>query len=206
VSDDQRKPLPDANWLATVQHGLAEGVYTFNARPVDPYLAFLGRISPEKRPDRAITIAKRLGMRLKLAAKVDAADAAYFRDQIRPLLNNPLTEFVGEIRDAEKSAFLGNASALLFPIDWPEPFGLVLIEAMACGTPVIAWRRGSVEEIVEEGKTGFIVDTEEDAMRAILNVHQIDRRMVRRVFEQRFTAHVMGRNYLRLYWRLCGAA
>ena len=206
VSDDQRKPLPDANWLATVQHGLAEGVYAFNKRPVDPYLAFLGRISPEKRPDRAITIAKRLGMRLKLAAKVDAADASYFRDQIRPLLNDPLIEFVGEISDAEKSAFLGNASALLFPIDWPEPFGLVMIEAMACGTPVIAWRRGSVEEIVEQGKTGFIVDTEEDAMRAVLNLHQIDRRMVCHVFEQRFTADAMARNYLRLYWRLCGAA
>ncbi len=206
ISDDQRKPLASANWLATVQHGLAESVYALNERPVEPYLAFLGRISPEKRPDRAITIAKRLGMRLKLAAKVDAADAAYFRNEIKPLLDHPLIEFVGEISDAEKSAFLGNASALLFPIDWPEPFGLVMIEAIACGTPVIAWRRGSVAEIIEEGKTGFIVETEDEAMRALLKLHEIDRRTVRRVFEQRFTAHVMARNYLRLYWRLCGAA
>jgi glycosyltransferase involved in cell wall biosynthesis len=205
ISDDQRKPLAKANWLATVQHGLAENVYAFNERPVDPYLAFLGRISPEKRPDRAITIAKRLGMRLKIAAKVDAADAAYFRDQIKPLLDDPLIEFVGEISDLEKSAFLGNASALLFPIDWPEPFGLVMIEAMACGTPVVAWRCGSVAEIIEQGKTGFIVDTEEQAMTAVLNLGQINRGTVRRVFEKRFTADVMARNYLRLYWRLRGA-
>ena len=206
ISNDQRKPLTDANWLATVQHGLAENVYAFNERPVDPYLAFLGRISPEKRPDRAITIAKRLGLRLKIAAKVDVADAAYFRDHIKPLLDDPLIEFVGEINDAEKSAFLGNASALLFPIDWPEPFGLVMIEAMACGTPVVAWRCGSVTEIIEQGKTGFIVDTEDEAASAVLNLPQIDRRAVRQVFEKRFTANVMARNYLRLYWRLCGAA
>lgn len=206
ISEDQRKPLADANWLATIQHGLAESVYAFNERPADPYLAFLGRISPEKRPDRAIAIAKRLGMRLKLAAKVDAADTAYFRDQIKPLLDDPLIEFVGEIGDGEKSAFLGDASALLFPIDWPEPFGLVLIEAMACGTPVIAWRCGSVEEIIDPGKTGFVVDSEDEAVSAVLNLHQIDRRTVRRVFEERFTADVMARNYLRLYWRLCGAA
>jgi glycosyltransferase involved in cell wall biosynthesis len=174
--------------------------------PSDPYLAFLGRISPEKRPDRAISIAKRLGMRLKIAAKVDAADASYFRDEIKPLLADPLIEFIGEIGDSEKSAFLGNASALLFPIDWPEPFGLVLIEAMACGTPVIAWRCGSVSEIIDDGKTGFIVDTEDEAVRAILKLDQLDRRTVRRVFQERFTADVMARNYLRLYWRLCGAA
>jgi glycosyltransferase involved in cell wall biosynthesis len=206
ISDDQRKPLADANWLATVQHGLAQNVYAFNERPVDPYLAFLGRISPEKRPDRAITIAKRLGMRLKIAAKVDAADATYFRDHIKPLLDDPLIEFIGEISDAEKSAFLGNAIALLFPIDWPEPFGLVMIEAMACGTPVVAWRCGSVGEIVEHGKTGFIIGTEDEAVRAVLNLPQIDRRTVRKVFEERFTADVMARNYLPLYWRLCGAA
>ncbi|HLN84812.1 MAG TPA: glycosyltransferase family 4 protein [Candidatus Limnocylindrales bacterium] len=206
ISDDQRKPLADANWLATVQHGVAEGVYSFNATPNDPYLAFLGRISPEKRPDRAISIAKRLGMRLKIAAKVDAADAAYFRDEIKPLLADPLIEFIGEIGDDEKSAFLGNANALLFPINWPEPFGLVLIEAMACGTPVIAWRCGSVCEIVDNGRTGFIVDTEDEAVRAVVNLDQLDRRTVRRVFQERFTADVMARNYLRLYWRLCGAA
>jgi glycosyltransferase involved in cell wall biosynthesis len=174
--------------------------------PSDPYLAFLGRISPEKRPDRAIAIAKRLGMRLKIAAKVNAADTAYFRDEIKPLLADPLIEFIGEIGDSEKSAFLGNAGALLFPIDWPEPFGLVLIEAMACGTPVIAWRCGSVAEIVDHGKTGFIVDTEDEAVRAVLKLDQLDRRTVRRVFEERFTSDVMARNYLRLYRRLCGAA
>jgi len=206
ISDDQRKPLASANWLATIHHGLAEGVYSFNTTPSDPYLAFLGRISPEKRPDRAISIAKRLGMRLKIAAKVDAVDVGYFRDEIKPLLADPLIEFIGEIGDSEKSAFLGNANALLFPIDWPEPFGLVLIEAMACGTPVIAWRCGSVSEIIENGKTGFIVDTEDEAVGAVLKLDQLDRRMVRKVFQERFTADVMARNYLRLYWRLCGAA
>ena len=144
-------------------------------------------------------------MRLKMAAKVDAVDAAYFRDEIKPLLDDPLIEFIGEIGDGEKSAFLGNAVALLFPIDWPEPFGLVLIEAMACGTPVIAWRCGSVAEIVEDGKTGFIVDSEDEAVRAVEKLHKLDRRVVRRVFQERFTADVMARNYLRLYWRLCGA-
>jgi glycosyltransferase involved in cell wall biosynthesis len=206
ISDDQRTPLASANWLATIHHGLAEGVYAFNKTPSDPYLAFLGRISPEKRPDRAIAIAKRLGMRLKIAAKVDAVDAGYFRDEIKPLLADPLIEFIGEIGDSEKSAFLGNAGALLFPIDWPEPFGLVLIEAMACGTPVIAWRCGSVAEIVDHGKTGFIVDTEDEAVRAVLKLDQLDRRTVRRVFGERFTSDVMARNYLRLYRRLCGAA
>jgi len=206
ISDAQRKPLASANWLATIHHGLAEGVYSFNKVPSDPYLAFLGRISPEKRPDRAIAIAKRLGMRLKIAAKVDPVDAGYFRDEIKPLLADPLIEFIGEIGDGEKSAFLGNANALLFPIDWPEPFGLVLIEAMACGTPVIAWRCGSVSEIIDHGKTGFIVDSEDEAVRAVLELDQLDRRTVRRVFQKRFTADVMARNYLRLYWRLCGAA
>jgi len=206
ISDDQRRPLADANWLATIHNGLAEHVYSFNETPEDPYLAFLGRISPEKRPDRAISIARRSGMRLKIAAKVDEADATYFRDEIKPLLADPMVQFVGEISDAEKSAFLGNAAALLFPIDWPEPFGLVLIEAMACGTPVIAWDCGAVSEIVAEGITGFIVDTEDDAVRAVRKLDQLDRRTVRRAFEERFTADVMARNYLRLYWRLCGAA
>ena len=205
ISDDQRAPLPEANWLATIPHGLAESIYTFNPAPTQPaYLAFLGRISPEKRPDRAIAIAKRSGMRLKIAAKVDAADAAYFHEVIEPLLDHPLVEFVGEIGDSEKSAFLGNAQALLFPIDWPEPFGLVMIEAMACGTPVIAWRCGSVPEIVDHGETGFIVATEDEAVAALTRLQLIDRRRVRDVFEQRFTATVMARNYLRLYWRLCG--
>ena len=206
ISDDQRKPLASANWLATVHHGLAADVCSFDETPDASYLAFLGRISPEKRPDRAISIAKRLGMRLKIAAKVDAVDAAYFRDEIEPLLADPLIEFIGEIGDGEKSAFLGNAAALLFPIDWPEPFGLVMIEAMACGTPVIAWRCGSVCEIIEDGKTGFIVESEEEAVRAVRKLDQLDRRTVRSVFQERFTAHVMARNYLRLYWRLCAAA
>jgi len=202
ISEDQRTPLPDANWLATVQHGIAPELYRFTAVPEEPYLAFLGRISPEKRPDRAIAIAKRSGLRLKIAAKVDAADAAYFREVIEPLLDHPLVEFVGEIGDHAKSAFLGNAKALLFPIDWPEPFGLVMIEAMACGTPVVAWRRGSVPEIVDHGETGFIVETEDEAVAAVERLHLIDRRVVRDVFERRFTANVMARNYLQLYWRL----
>jgi glycosyltransferase involved in cell wall biosynthesis len=206
ISDDQRRPLASANWLATVHHGVANDAYSFNEMPRDPYLAFLGRISPEKRHDRAISIAKRLGMRLKIAAKVDAVDAAYFRDVIKPLLADPLIEFIGEIGDDEKSAFLGNAAALLFPIDWPEPFGLVLIEAMACGTPVIAWRCGSVPEIIEDGTTGFIVDTEDEAVRAVRKLQLLDRRVVRAVFQERFTADAMARAYLRLYWRLCGAA
>ena len=159
---DLRRPAPTARrreLAATVQHGLAARAFTASRRaPQDGYLAFLGRISPEKRPDRAIAIAKRSGLPLKIAAKVDAADTAYFHEVIEPLLDDPLVEFVGEIGDGEKSAFLGNAAALLFPIDWPEPFGLVMIEAMACGTPVVAWRCGSVPEIVDHGETGFIVD------------------------------------------------
>ena len=153
-------------------------------------------------PDRAIAIAKRAGLPLKIAAKVDAVDTAYFHEVVEPLLDHPLIEFVGEIGDSEKSAFLGNAQALLFPIDWPEPFGLVMIEAMACGTPVIAWHCGSVPEIVDHGETGFIVATEDEAVAALARLQLIDRRRVRDVFEERFTATVMARNYLRLYWRL----
>jgi glycosyltransferase involved in cell wall biosynthesis len=203
ISDDQRKPLPDANWLATIPHGLAEDAYRFTAAPRDPYLAFLGRISPEKRPDRAIAIAKRCGLRLRIAAKVDDVDRAYFREIVEPLLDHPLIEFVGEIGDGEKSAFLGNASALLFPIDWPEPFGLVMLEAMACGTPVIAWGCGSVPEIIDEGETGYIVNSEDEAVSAITKLADIDRGRVRKVFEERFSSTVMARNYLRLYWRVC---
>ena len=207
ISDDQRAPLAEANWLATIPHGLAERIYTFNPAPRQPaYLAFLGRISPEKRPDRAIAIAKRAGLPLKIAAKVDPVDTAYFHEVIEPLLDHPLIEFVGEIGDSEKSAFLGNAQALLFPIDWPEPFGLVMIEAMACGTPVIAWHCGSVPEIVDHGETGFIVASEDEAVAALTRLQRIDRRRVRNVFEHRFTATVMARNYLRLYWRLYAGA
>jgi glycosyltransferase involved in cell wall biosynthesis len=202
ISDAQRRPLPDANWRATIQHGLAQNLYDFTAAPHEPYLAFLGRISPEKRPDRAIAIARQSGLRLKIAAKVDAADRVYFHEVIEPLLQDPLIEFIGEIGDAEKSAFLGNARALLFPIDWPEPFGLVMIEAMACGTPVIAWRCGSVPEVIDDGVSGFIVDSEAEALAAVARLDRLDRRVVRHQFENRFSADVMARNYLQLYWRL----
>jgi glycosyltransferase involved in cell wall biosynthesis len=201
ISDDQRRPLPGANWLATVPHGLATDGFRFTATPREPYLAFLGRISPEKRPDRAIELARRTGIPLKIAAKVDAVDRAYFEDVIEPLMADPLVDFIGEIGDEQKPAFLGNAMALLFPIDWPEPFGLVMIEAMACGTPVVAWRRGSVPEVVEHGISGFIVDDMDQAVAAIGRLHRLDRRRVRACFDRRFTADVLARSYLRLYWR-----
>jgi glycosyltransferase involved in cell wall biosynthesis len=208
VSDAQRAPLPGANWLATVHHGLPAGLYPFTEAPAaEPCLAFLGRICPEKRLDRAVAVAKRAGLRLRVAAKVDAVDRAYFREAIEPLLRDePLVEFVGEIGDAEKAAFLGNAGALLFPVDWPEPFGLAMVEAMACGTPVIAWRRGSVPEVVEEGESGFVVADEDEAVAAVGRVGRLDRRAVRAAFERRFTAEAMARRYVRLYWRLAGAA
>jgi len=202
ISDDQRRPLPDANWAATIPHGLEAESYRFTAAPQRPYLAFLGRISPEKRPDRAIEIARRTGLKLKIAAKVDTVDRSYFRDVVEPLLGDPLIEFIGEIGDAQKSDFLGNASALLFPIDWPEPFGLVMIEAMACGTPVIAWKCGSVPEVVEHGISGFVVDDMDQAVAAVGRLDRLNRHRVRRSFERRFTAEVMARNYLQLYWRL----
>jgi len=201
ISDDQRRPLPFANWAATVHHGMSADLYRFSPAS-EGYLAFLGRISPEKRPDRAIAIAKAAGRRLKIAAKVDAADRAYFEDVIEPLMAHPLVEFVGEIGDAEKSAFLGGADALLFPIDWPEPFGLVMIEAMACGTPVIAWENGSVPEVVDEGLTGFIVRSEAEALAAVRRVAGLDRPAVRARFEERFSALAMARRYLEIYRRL----
>lgn len=199
ISDAQRKPLPFANWAGTVHHGMTAETYTPSYAP-GGYLAFLGRISPEKRPDRAIAIAKRLGKRLKIAAKVDAVDAAYFHEKIEPLiLGEPLVEFVGEIGDGEKSAFLGGAEALLFPIDWPEPFGLVMIEAMACGTPVVAYDCGSVPEVIENGVTGFIVRDEDEACDAVLRVAGLNRREVRRRFDLRYSATAMARRYLALY-------
>ncbi len=204
ISNSQRAPLPFANWHATVPHGLDPRLYAFSPAPSGDYLAFLGRISPEKRPDRAIAIASRAGMPLKIAAKVDAADKSYFDRQIRPLLDNPLVEFVGEIGDAEKAAFLGGARALLFPIDWPEPFGLVMIEAIACGTPVIAWPCGSVPEVVEDGVTGLIVDSEAAAVEAVRRVDQLDRRGVRAAFERRFSSGSMAQAYLAAYRRLLG--
>jgi glycosyltransferase involved in cell wall biosynthesis len=202
ISDQQRRPLPALNWLGTVHHGLCLRLYRYCARPRADYVAFLGRISPEKRPDRAIAIAARAGIPLKIAAKIDNADRAYFREVIEPLLQGPLVEFIGEIGDEEKSEFLGNARALLFPIDWPEPFGLVMIEAMACGTPVIAWDCGAVPEVIEPGVTGVIVRSEDEAVVALRNVAAIDRSRVRETFEQRFSAGAMARRYLELYRQL----
>jgi glycosyltransferase involved in cell wall biosynthesis len=202
ISDHQRRPLPLNNWISTVQHGLPPELYRVAAQPEGDYLAFLGRISPEKRPDRAIAIAKRAGLKLKIAAKVDATDRAYFAQVIEPLLLDHSVEFVGEIDDAEKPRFLGNAAALLFPIDWPEPFGLVMIEAMACGTPVVAWRCGAVPEIVDEGVTGFVVSSEEEAAAAVARAAALNRRVIREVFERRFAASVMAERYLGVYRRL----
>ena len=202
ISSDQRRPLPAANWVRTIQHGLSDDLLRSMTEPKGDYLAFLGRISPEKRPDRAIAIARRAGVKLKIAAKVDAVDRVYFAEVIEPLLNDPGIEFLGEIGDSEKSTFLGNAAAVLFPIDWPEPFGLVMIEAMACGTPVVAWRRGAVREIVDHGVTGFIVTSEDEAVSAVERASSLDRSEIRRTFERRFTSKVMARNYLALYWSL----
>jgi glycosyltransferase involved in cell wall biosynthesis len=201
ISDDQRRPLPFANWAATVQHGVAAELYAFSPQS-QGYLAFLGRISPEKRPDRAIAIAKATGRPLKIAAKVDAADRTYFEEEIEPLLNHPLIEFIGEIGDGEKSTFLGGAEALLFPIDWPEPFGLVMIEAMACGAPVIAYACGSVPEVVEDGLTGFIVRDHAGAVAAVARLPELDRRAIRRRFVERFSATAMASRYIELYGRL----
>ena len=202
ISERQRAFLPHANWAATIPHGLAHDTYPWSAAAESGYLAFLGRISPEKRPDRAIEIAKAAGIALRIAAKVDPADSEYFRREIQPLLNDPLIEFVGEIGEADKSAFLCGARALLFPIDWPEPFGLVMIEAMACGTPVIAWRCGSVPEVVDDGVTGFVVDDMPAAIAAARSVGTLCRRRVRERFEARFTARTMARSYVRLYEQL----
>ena len=201
ISDDQRRPLAFANWKATVHHGMPGELYKF-APKSDGYLAFLGRISPEKRPDRAIEIALKLGKKLKIAAKVDAADKIYFETKIKPLLDNPLIEFIGEIGDHQKSEFLGGAEALLFPIDWPEPFGLVMIEAMACGTPVIAFKCGSTVEVIEDGATGFLVDTMEQAVEAAGRAHLLDREAIRARFELRFSATAMARRYLDVYGEL----
>ncbi|MDB6083235.1 MAG: glycosyl transferase group 1 [Gammaproteobacteria bacterium] len=204
ISDSQRQPLAFANWIGTVHHGLPEELHQFSPAARGKYLAFLGRISPEKRPDRAIEIAKRAGIPLKIAAKVDAADRAYYRDIIEPMIQHPLIEYVGEISDDDKSDFLGNALALLFPIDWPEPFGLVMIEAMACGTPVIAWNCGSVPEILRDGVTGRVVGSEDEAIRAVEQVCALDRRRIRHEFESQFSSTVMANNYLRVYRRLAG--
>jgi glycosyltransferase involved in cell wall biosynthesis len=204
ISDDQRRPLAFANWAATVHHGMSTDLYKFHPRS-EGYLAFLGRISPEKRPDRAIAIAAATGRRLRMAAKVDNADRAYFEEKIEPLMHDPLVEYVGEIGDGEKSAFLGGADALLFPIDWPEPFGLVMIEAMACGTPVIAFENGSVPEVIEDGVTGFIVRSLDEAAAAVARLPLLDRRVIRARFEERFSAIAMAERYVQIYERLVRA-
>jgi len=198
ISDAQRRPIADANWAGTVYHGLPPALLRFQPQP-GGYLAFLGRISREKRVDRAIAIAKACGMRLRIAAKVDAADTPYFGREIAPLLDDPLVEFVGEIGESDKSSFLGNARALLFPIDWPEPFGLVMIEALACGTPVVAFRGGSVGEILEDGVTGRIVDSLDAAVDATRTIDRISRAACREAFERRFTSAKMASHYVRLY-------
>jgi glycosyltransferase involved in cell wall biosynthesis len=207
ISDAQRRPLPWLNWQGTVHHGLPRDLHTFRESP-GRYLAFLGRISPEKRVDRAVEIARRVGIPLKIAAKVDRADRDYFAEQIEPLLKRsaPLVEFVGEVGGSAKDEFLGNAAALLFPIDWPEPFGLVMIEAMACGTPVVAWRNGSVPEVMDDGVTGFVVDDVDEAVRAVGRAGELSRRRCREVFEQRFSVARMTRDYLAVYRRLAGRA
>src|SRR5215831_14261354 len=201
ISNAQREPLHWANWQATVYHGLPVDIYRFREQS-GTYLAFLGRISPEKRVDRAIEIANRVGMPLKIAAKVDPVDKDYFESVIAPLLRNSLVEFVGEIGDGEKDEFLGNAYALLFPIDWPEPFGLVMIEAMACGTPVVAYRGGAVPELVEPSHTGFVVESMADAVEAVRQVAQLSRKRCRDMFEQRFTATRMADDYVQQFERL----
>jgi glycosyltransferase involved in cell wall biosynthesis len=205
ISDSQRRPLPSANWAATIHHGIPPALFDFSPAHRG-YLAFVGRISPEKRPDRAIEIARRAGMPLRLAAKVDATDATYFREVIRPMLTGPDVEFLGEIDDAGKNELLRGAAALVFPIDWPEPFGLVMIEAMACGTPVIAWDVGSVPEVVDPGVSGYIVNAVDEAADAVHRAATLDRGAVRATFERRFSVSTMSNNYLDLYSRLARPA
>jgi glycosyltransferase involved in cell wall biosynthesis len=200
ISDSQRAPLPQANYVATIHHGLPQ--QSLCKGPGGGYLAFLGRISPEKAPDAAIRIAISAGMPLKIAAKVDKVDQKYFKTVIEPLLGQADVEFIGEIAEHQKSGFLGNAAALLFPIAWSEPFGLVMIEAMACGTPVIAFKSGSVPEVLEDGVTGFIVNSEAEAVQALRGIGQLDRDRIRAEFDRRFTAQRMAQNYLKLYSRL----
>ncbi len=200
ISDDQRRPVPDANWRATVHHGLPRDLFSLHERPGE-YLAFLGRMSPQKRVDRAIKIACRAGVPLKIAAKIYPEEHEYFETSIKPLLQRsaPLVEFIGEIGGHEKEEFLGRARALLFPIDWAEPFGLVMIEAGAVGTPVIAWRRGSVPEVIVDGLTGFIVSDLDEAVEAVGRIDRLDRRTCRREFERRFEAGRMARDYVQVY-------
>ncbi len=198
ISDAQRRPMPWANWLGTVHHGLPHDLYRFQPRRGE-YLAFLGRIAPEKCPDHAIRVAQATGIPLRIAAKVDPVDRSYFERTIEPLLSDPLVEFIGEIDDEEKNEFLGDALALVAPFDWPEPFGLVFIEAMACGTPVLAYRRGSVPEIIEDGHTGFIAESLDEMIASAGRLQDLDRRRCREAFEERFTVERMVQDYLTLY-------
>jgi glycosyltransferase involved in cell wall biosynthesis len=198
ISNAQRRPLPQANWVRTVHHGLPEKLLT--PKPIKPsYFAFLGRIAPEKGIDRAIRIAQHCGMPLKVAAKVDKADREYFDEQIQPMMKSENVEFIGEINDRDKSEFLSGAVVLLVPIDWPEPFGLVMIEAMACGTPVIAFNRGSVPEVLDDGVTGFIVEDETGAIGAVDRLDHLSRAKIRKRFEERFTSRRMAQDYLSVY-------
>jgi glycosyltransferase involved in cell wall biosynthesis len=203
ISHAQREPLPWLNWLANIYHGMPHRDIVPSFGP-GTYLAFLGRISPEKGLDHAIEIAKRADMELKVAAKVDSADEAYFRDEIEPLLEHAHVEFIGEIGETDKDEFLGNAAAVVFPIDWPEPFGLVMIEAMARGTPVVAYRRGSVAEVIDEGISGFVVDEIGPAVEAVQAAMRLPRAGVRAAFERRFTADRMARDYIAVYERMIG--
>ena len=198
ISNAQRRPFPQANWVRTVHHGLPENL--LQPKPIKPtYFAFLGRIAPEKGVDRAIRIAQHCGMPLKVAAKVDNVDREYFEEQILPMIKSAKVDYIGEINDSQKSEFLSGAVALLVPIDWPEPFGLVMIEAMACGTPVIAFNRGSAPEVIEDGLTGFIVEDINGAIGAVDRLSLLSRERIRRRFEQRFTARRMAQDYLSVY-------
>jgi glycosyltransferase involved in cell wall biosynthesis len=202
ISDSQRMPLSQANWQSTIHHGLPENLLTPQPGVKPEYLAFLGRICPEKRVDTAIRIAALSGLPLKIAAKVDKVDRDYFKNEIEPLLSQAHVEFIGEIDETQKPAFLSGAKALLFPIDWSEPFGLVMIEAMACGTPVIAFNRGSVPEVIDPGLTGYIVEDVEGAVAALQNIDSLSREAIRAQFERRFTSHTMARNYVDSYMAL----
>ncbi|SFJ72958.1 Glycosyl transferases group 1 [Bradyrhizobium sp. Gha] len=205
ISDHQRRPLPEANWLGTILHGMPTNVLRPAFEP-GSYLAFLGRLTAEKGPLEAIRIARAAGKPLRIAAKIPRAETAYFRKHLQPHIDGENVQLIGEVDDARKQPFLAGAAALLFPIEWPEPFGLVMIEAMACGTPVIAYRSGSVPEVVDEGVTGFIVDSDEEAVRALSELPRLDRRRVRARFEQRFSALRMAREYEGLYRELVAAA
>jgi glycosyltransferase involved in cell wall biosynthesis len=198
ISNSQRKPVPFSNWKGTVYHGLPLDLYSFNKKGGD-YLVFVGRVSPEKRIDRAIEIAKKAGIQIRIAAKVDKADKDYFESKIKNLLDHPLVDFIGEVGEKEKEDLLGNALGLIYPIDWPEPFGLAMIEAMACGTPVIAYSCGSVPEVVDEGKTGFVVNSQKEAVDAVKKLKGLDRKLCRDTFEKRFSVERMADDYLMIY-------